>query len=1138
VSFIDHLKRTSVVSRKAQFLGQTLQSAAHVDAGSDEHALVEVEGEEVEIQVLDVGLRVHCTCESCYEIGPCEHIWAALLRCRTDGYLGQIEGVSAPILVVASSDDWDGSDDDWDDSDDDWDDSDDDWDDPDDDDDPYARRFGRSQAAPPPRALATPTVKPPEVPLWKKVIQQVRSSMQGEQRSARPRVTDRQYVFVVPGQSCVRHGAIVVETYFRDRKKNGDWGKPRALTMQAHDLGHLPHADRELLTLLTGAQQFAHGLAYRPAYYYGSDTSYVVPPAMRATILPLLCRTGRCMFQPQSGDEWRPLELDEAGPWELRLDVKPAARDQLVLNGVVCRGSERVPLPQIDLVLPGVMILGNRIAWLNDHDAFAWVRSLRNKPVQVPAKDHEKLVQAIYDLPQTPPIDLPESMRLEEVTVAPRVGLRLTPAPGAWRKENLYARLAFDYDGCAVPEEKTGSVVLDGTRRRLIRRDPAAEQAAVDRLPPLGFNRHDPHSGESGWEIATKHLPKAVRHLVVDGWHVEAEGKLYRRSGPVRMNVTSQVDWFELHGDVQFDDKVVELPELLAAVRRGDNAVPLGDGTFGILPEDWLKKYGLLAGLGTTQDSHVRFTRSQVGLLDALLASQPEATCDVVFERLRDELRSFAGVGPREAPEQFVGELRGYQKDGLGWFEFLQRFGFGGCLADDMGLGKTVQVLALLESRRRHRADAVPEAAAAAPGDATSPATAPADRPAASLVVVPKSLVFNWKQEAARFTPQLRVLDHTGLERRRENDHFDDYDLVITTYGTLRRDALLFKDVQFDYVILDEAQAIKNASTESAKAARLLRGDHRLVLSGTPVENHLGELWSLFEFLNPGMLGTASVFQLSGAAARSPDAETRTLLGRALRPFLLRRTKEQVAADLPPKLEQTLYCELDTPQRKLYDELRDHYRASLLRKITSDGMGRSKIQILEALLRLRQAAIHPGLIDKARGDDPSAKLDVLMPQLTEVLDEGHKALVFSQFTSMLAILRKRLDADQVAYEYLDGRTRDRGARVERFQNDPACRLFLVSLKAGGLGLNLTAAEYVFLLDPWWNPAVEAQAIDRTHRIGQTRQVFAYRLIARDTVEEKILELQQGKRALADAIINADNSLIRNLTREDLELLLS
>jgi SNF2 family DNA or RNA helicase len=309
-------------------------------------------------------------------------------------------------------------------------------------------------------------------------------------------------------------------------------------------------------------------------------------------------------------------------------------------------------------------------------------------------------------------------------------------------------------------------------------------------------------------------------------------------------------------------------------------------------------------------------------------------------------------------------------------------------------------------------------------------------------------------------------------------------------------------------------------------------------MSGTPVENHLGELWSLFEFLNPGMLGSASVFQSAGGAMRNPDPASRQLLAKAVRPFVLRRTKDQVATELPAKLEQTLFCELDAVQRKLYDELRHHFRNSLLKSVETVGLAKSKMMILEALLRLRQAACHPGLIDKKRTGESSAKLEILLSQLAQVMDEGHKALVFSQFTSMLSIVRENLDRDGIVYEYLDGKTKDRRARVERFQNDPDCKLFLVSLKAGGVGLNLTAAEYVFLLDPWWNPAVESQAIDRAHRIGQSKRVFAYRLIARGTVEEKVLELQEKKRELADAIINADNRLVGDMKREDLELLFS
>ncbi|MFO0919417.1 MAG: DEAD/DEAH box helicase [Planctomycetaceae bacterium] len=359
-------------------------------------------------------------------------------------------------------------------------------------------------------------------------------------------------------------------------------------------------------------------------------------------------------------------------------------------------------------------------------------------------------------------------------------------------------------------------------------------------------------------------------------------------------------------------------------------------------------------------------------------------------------------------------------------------------------------------------------------------------------------------------------------------------DLIVTTYGTLRRDVLFFKDIKFDCVILDEAQTVKNSGSQVAKASRLLNGRRRLALTGTPIENHLGDLCSIFDFLNPGMLGRSSLFKLH--ASDPENRETRRVLAEGLRPLILRRTKQHVASELPEKLEQTIVCRMSEEHERLYNELRDHYRDSLLGIVAEQGIAKSKMHVLEALLRLRQAACHPALLNKIPDEESSAKLDVLCPYLEELLDEGHKVLVFSQFTSMLAIVRKHLDRRHIVYEYLDGQTRDRKERVDRFQSDPDCGVFLISLKAGGLGLNLTAADYVFLLDPWWNPAVEMQAIDRAHRVGQTRRVFAYRLICRNTVEEKIAELQQQKRELADAILEQNNSIMQGLTADDLRLL--
>jgi superfamily II DNA or RNA helicase len=791
--------------------------------------------------------------------------------------------------------------------------------------------------------------------------------------------------------------------------------------------------------------------------------------------------------------------------------VRQDDRDQWNLTGFLARGQERMPLSEPALIVDGGFLLARgKLARFDPAGAFPWVDQLREAPrISFPDRERDAVLRRLLDCPALPPMDLDPPLQFEERRVAPRLGLRVSRQKSPAGEAKHVARLLLDYGRGWVEGPTTGRGIWLPEERLYLLHDRAAELAAGETLRNLGLRPGA--GGDRAWPLPAKHLPRVVRELVRAAWHVEAEGKAFRTPGAAHVSVSSGIDWFELRGEVDYGGATASLPELLAAMRRGDSMVVLGDGTFGLLPEEWLERFAPLAGLGAKGDGHLRFRRNQAGLLDALLAAQPDVRVDEVFARLRDQLRRFQGIQAVPQPAGFVGQLREYQQEGLGWMEFLREFGFGGCLADDMGVGKTAQVLALLETRRTQ---------------GKGP----------SLVVAPRSLIFNWREEAARFTPSLRVLEHIGTAR--DEASIDRHNLVLTTYGTLLRDAPGLSQIEFDYVVLDEAQAAKNASTATAKAVRLLRGHHRLALSGTPVENHLGELWSLFEFLNPGMLGEAKVLKMAGGLARNPGEEARRLLAQALRPFILRRTKQQVARELPAKTEQTIFCELEGSQKKHYDELRKHYRAALLSRVDRQGLGRSKMHVLEALLRLRQAACHPGLLDARRIHEPGAKIGTLLAQLSELREEDHKALVFSQFTSLLAILRGHLDAAGWRYEYLDGATRDRQARVEAFQNDPDCGLFLISLKAGGLGLNLTAAEYVFLLDPWWNPAVEAQAVDRAHRIGQTRPVFAYRLIARDTVEEKVLELQKTKRSLADAILGEDNSLIRDLKREDLELLLS
>ncbi len=958
----------------------------------------------------------------------------------------------------------------------------------------------------------------PSLPSWRKQLSRLKETApQPPGQDIWPAGRVILYVIDIPASLEAR--SLVIRLAARDRKTNGQWSKPKTRGLSFPDLPYLPDShDQQILALLKGGTP-------RHEFQFSYDPTYRVPETLQRMILPMICRTGRALLSPEPDtDELRELALDEGTPWEFRVEAR---RDEIAqhytFTGLLRRGEEQVPISRPLLTTAGgLVIFDTTLALLDHHDAHHWLLLLRHqKTIVVPFAQSDELLNEMLGLSHLPPLDLPPELQVETIKPTPKPRLRIrTPGRDEFRPERLRAELTFDYDGKIVRHEiDPTKTVFQPQRRRLIIRETAAERTFARRLHEIGLREaHDFSRGGPEYWFNRKHLPRIIRLLATEHWHIEAEGKLYRQSASMKLRVSSGIDWFELRGNVDFDGQSASFTDVLSALRKGQTTITLTDGTVGLLPESWLRKYGLLAAVGSEEEDFLKFSATQAGLLDALLASQPEATWDESFERTRAELRNFEGVQALEAPESFVGELRAYQKEGLGWFRFLERFGFGGCLADDMGLGKTVQVLALLASRKTLN----PEPRTLNP----------------SLVVVPKSLVFNWQEESKRFTPALRILDHTGIDRLKATDHLSDYDLVITTYGTLRRDAAFLKDVDFDYVILDEAQAIKNPQSESAKAIRLVKGRHRLALSGTPVQNHLGDLWSLFDFLNPGMLGHASVFTGPNGSLRNPDEPMRIMLSRALRPFILRRTKEQVAADLPAKYEQTLYCELEPPQRKLYDDLRARYRQELLQQIDRQGLARSKIQILEALLRLRQAALHPGLIDSSRLAEPCAKLDLLIPRLEEIIDEGHKALVFSQFTSMLSIVRTALDAKGIVYEYLDGKTRDRQERIEHFQSDPACPLFLISLKAGGLGLNLTAADYVYLLDPWWNPAIETQAIDRAHRIGQDKPVHACRIIAKDTVEEKVLSLQQSKRSLADAIITADNSLLKSIAREDLELLLS
>ena len=993
-----------------------------------------------------------------------------------------------------------------------------------------------------------PGSAPGSVPRDRRVVGRGRARPIPGQAAARAKPINRNakrlLVYVLDVAATQSHNQVVIDLARRQRKPTGEWGplRPWWYAPRAAHVKYDPE-DRLLLALLDEAH---HGTSSHGAYTGGSagngtapSTSSTAGPGRaagdlrgirrfvlrkdQAGLVERLAKTGRLRLRRTEGEDDPPtMRWDDGQPWRFYLDIRTeAGGKRWAWRGGLRRGDNRMDLAEPLVLLPGLLVLGvGRAARFDDLGVMSWILRLRyEKEITFVEPQQDLMLGRILAETRVPPLELIESIRLEEIVARPRPCLTLRSPRQNWgmAADKLLGELEFDYDGAIIPAGRTTPLAVSTELGLVIRRDPRTESSADIKLFELGFREaKDPRLDPGTLELPAKRMGPVTKDLVLAGWRVEAEGKLIRPAGEFKLALSTGIDWFDLDGGIDYGGQSVNLPDLLAAARRGETMIELGDGSMGMLPEEWLKKYGMLADLGTAENGALRFNASQAGVLDALLANQPEIQVDAAFEKVRERLRQFEGVVALDSPPGFHGELRPYQREGLGWLDYLQRFGFGGILADDMGLGKTIQVLALLQRRRYRR-------------QAKGPA----------LAVVPRSLVFNWIQEAAKFTPRLKVLDYTGPGRHSLREKFAEYDLIITTYGTLRTDITELTNFEFDYVMLDESQAIKNADSQSAKAARLLRARHRLAISGTPIENHLGELWSVIEFLNPGMLGSDTVFKKYASAGTGAglDAADRILLAKTLRPFILRRTKSQVVQDLPEKTEQTLYCDMETEQRRCYDELRVHYRDALLRKDAVE-LNRSKIEVLEALLRLRQAACHPGLINPDVSSEPSAKLEMLLPSIAEVVEEGHKVLVFSQFTSFLAIVRERLDQEQLVYEYLDGRTRNRAAKVERFQNDPDCPIFLISLKAGGLGLNLTAAEYVYLLDPWWNPAVEAQAIDRSHRIGQTQHVFAYRLICRGTVEEKILELQQKKRDLADAILNADNRVISTLTREDLEFLLS
>ncbi len=585
----------------------------------------------------------------------------------------------------------------------------------------------------------------------------------------------------------------------------------------------------------------------------------------------------------------------------------------------------------------------------------------------------------------------------------------------------------------------------------------------------------------------------------------------------ISIEVRENIDWFDIFATVKFGDYEIPFQVIRKHIVRKQREIKLPNGEFAVIPEAWFTEYSELFNFtedGKTTGSAISLRKHHLALVKELSANN---LASVKLSQKLERLKEFEEIEDFPTPTSFKGVLRPYQKAGFNWLRFLNSYNFGGCLADDMGLGKTVQTLAMLQSEKENRNG----------------------NTGTTLLVMPTSLIYNWEMEARKFTPDLKVLTYTGTNREKDVTRFAGYDLVLTSYGIVRLDIDILETFYFNYIILDESQAIKNPTSNIAKSVKKLQSKNRLILTGTPIENTTLDLWSQMNFINPGLLGNQTFFKnefLNPIEKKNDDRKTQKLYA-IIKPFILRRHKRQVATELPEKVENVTYCTMTAMQEEEYETAKSFFRNKILKQIEDEGMNKSQMMLLQGLTKLRQIANHPKMVNPDYHGD-SGKMEDVTHMLASAVGKNHKILVFSQFVKHLALLEKYLQQNRIDYCYLDGSTKDRQAQVERFQTDENVKVFLISLKAGGLGLNLTKADYVFLLDPWWNPAIEAQAVDRAHRIGQENKVFTYKFISKNTVEEKILALQQTKMKLASELISTEESFVKNLSKEDIENLLT
>lgn len=793
------------------------------------------------------------------------------------------------------------------------------------------------------------------------------------------------------------------------------------------------------------------------------------------------------------------------------------------------------------IILQMILLLDNKEAELNirsgfllenddtlylppDQDGLSTIDLFKNGPLSFPTSVKKEVVKKYivpwlgkYDVTIDPKLNI----EIANPDVQPRVRLsELNESNLMIRPEFAYAESEVDYDEEIHHIEETKAGI------KIVQRNKAEEKKLYEYLrtlhPSFSTQRNNQYYYlpfddvmKRGWFITM------LRKVQEEGFSIhgfETLKKFRYNTHTPKFTITagSSIDWFDLKVTIQWGDQVVSLKEIRQAILNGQDTIMLEDGTLGHIPDEWITQYSLLLRTGTEENGTLKVNKMHFTLLEDILDKIDGKSIRADIEDRKRKILEYDTLQKVGLSPEIKASLRPYQLSGFNWLQALDDVGWGGCLADDMGLGKTLQTISFLQFVKDKY-----------PGST-------------QLVVCPTSLIFNWENELQKFCPSLKFYIHYGLQRELKETHFREFDIILTTYGVVRNDLEDLKGYLWQYVVLDESQAIKNPDAQVTKAVKQLRAVNRVILSGTPVQNNTSDLFAQFSFLNPGLLGNREYFNREfGVPIDKFGSKEKTRdLKKLIYPFTLRRTKEQVAKDLPDKTVSVLWCTMEAEQRKLYNHYRDGYRNRLLKKIDEEGIAKSGIDVLEGLLRLRQLCDHPALVDKTENAlQSSVKIEELIREVQENAG-NHKLLVFSQFTQMLRLIEQEFIKAGVTYCYLDGSTTlpHRKEQVEKFQEDENIKAFLISLKAGGVGLNLTVADYVYLVDPWWNPAAEQQAIDRAHRIGQTRKVFAYKMICKDTVEEKILQLQEKKKMLADDLIQEETGFVKNLSREDVEFL--